>query len=98
MLLERAAAEAASILAAADELDARRAGLDALSLEVTNRQRVGGAARLPWPPQIREALTPELRGAPRLPSRFASPAGADLVRRWSEVAAALMSDPEAEIT
>jgi hypothetical protein len=98
VLLEVARDEAETILRAADELDARRAGLDALSIEVTNRQRsVGGASRLPWPPQIREALSPELRGAPRLPSKFATPEGAHQVRRWRTVASALLADPEAPL-
>jgi cysteinyl-tRNA synthetase len=49
LLLEVAQREAAAILRAADELDARRAALDALGVVVTQQQRAGGAARLAWP-------------------------------------------------
>ena len=97
MLLAEAERQASEILHAADELDARRAGLDALGMQITNMQRMGGAMRQPWPAQIREALTPELRGAPRMPSRFATPEGADQVRRWSAIAAALLVDAEAPL-
>jgi hypothetical protein len=97
VLLEVAQREADALLAAADELDQRRANLDSLGIEISNLQRVSGAPRTGWPPQIREALSPELRGPPRLPRRVAG-AGADMLQRWSEVAAALMSNPEAEIT
>jgi hypothetical protein len=91
------ARRAAPPSAAADELDARRAGLDALGLQVTQMQRTGSAARLPWPPEIRTALTPELRGPPRLPIRVATPAGTDMVAHWATIAAHLADDAEAEI-
>jgi hypothetical protein len=39
----------------------------------------------------------DARAAPRLPNRFATPAGDSMVRRWSEAAAALAADPEADI-
>jgi hypothetical protein len=97
VLLEIARHEAEAILHDADELDARRANLDALGFQITNLQRTGGTVRTAWPPEIRTALSPELRGAPRLPSRVASPAGSALVQRWAEVARALTNDPEAEI-
>jgi hypothetical protein len=35
-----------------------------LGLVVTQQQRVAGAPRQPWPPQIREALSPQLRAPP----------------------------------
>ena len=97
MLLERAAAEASEILVAADELDARRAGLDALGIVVTQQQRAGGAMRQPWPPAIRTALSPEMRAAARMPSRVTTPDGEGLVQRWREVAIRLASDPEAPL-
>jgi hypothetical protein len=40
-------------------------------------------------------LSPELRGPPRLPSRFATPTGDSQVQRWNKLAQALMVDPEA---
>jgi hypothetical protein len=92
VLLEAARRAAEAILRAADELDERRASLDALALQVTQMQRSGGAVRTAWPPEIRAALSPEMRGAPRLPSRFSTPAGDDQVRRWSEVAQALATE------
>jgi hypothetical protein len=96
MLLAEAERQAVEILAAVDALDVQRQTLDALGIEVTNLQRgVGGAVRQPWPAQIREALAPELRAPPRMPSQFATPEGADMARRWATVASALLADPEA---
>ena len=98
VLLEVAQRQAEAILAAADALDTRRAALDALGIVVTQQQRSGGAGRITaWPPEICMALSPELRGAPRMPSKFATPEGADMVRRWATAALALLVDPEADI-
>ena len=61
-----------TVIADHDALDRRRAALDALGIEVSTCSRQLGI--LPgsraWPPAIREALSPELRDPPRLPSRF----------------------------
>ena len=97
MLLVEAERQAVAILVAADELDARRAGLDALGMHVTALQRRQGAGRAPWPAQILTALQAELRAPPRLPSRVSTPEGAALVQRWNRIAQALAVDPEAEI-
>ena len=97
MLLNVAQAEAEAILRAADDLDSRRADLDALGVVITAQQRRTGAGRQPWPASIITALQPELRGSPRLPSKFATPAGAEMGRRWSAIAAALLVDAEAPL-
>jgi hypothetical protein len=97
MLLNVAQAEAEAILQAADDLDSRRADLDALGVVITAQQRRTGAGRQPWPASIITALQPELRGSPRLPSKFATPAGAEMGRRWSAIAAALLADPDAPL-
>lgn len=97
VLLVEAQRQADEILQAADSLDVKRANLDALGVTITAQQRRPGATRQPWPAAIHQALQPELRGAPRLPSRFAWPVGTALVRRWTEAAARLAQDPEATI-
>lgn len=97
MLLAEAERQAVQILAEVERLDDRRRALDGLSVEISNRQRTGGAARPAWPAQIREALSPQLRAPPRMPSQFSTPDGADLIRRWSAVASALLADPEAQV-
>ena len=97
MLLAEAERQAVQILAEVERLDDRRRALDSLAVEITNRQRREGAARPAWPAQIREALSPQLRGPPRMPSQFSTPDGADLIRRWSTIAAALLADPEAPL-
>jgi hypothetical protein len=97
VLLAEAERQAAQILAEVERLDDRRRALDGLSVEISNRQRTGGAARPAWPAQIREALSPQLRAPPRMPSQFSTPDGADLIRRWSAVASALLADPEAQV-
>jgi hypothetical protein len=79
------------------DLDSRRADLDALGVVITAQQRRTGAGRQPWPASIITALQPELRGSPRLPSKFATPAGAEMGRRWSAIAAALLADPDAPL-
>jgi hypothetical protein len=86
---------AAEILAEAERVDDHRRVLDGLAYEVTARQR-GSQARLAWAPQIREALSPQLRAPPRMPSLFATREGADLIRRWSELAQALLVDVDGE--
>lgn len=97
VLLAEAERQAVQILAEVERLDDRRRALDGLSVEISNRQRTGGAARPAWPAQIREALSPQLRAPPRMPSQFSTPDGADLIRRWSAVASALLADPEAQV-
>ena len=97
VLLAEAERQAVQILAEVERLDDRRRALDGLSVEISNRQRTGGAARPAWPAQIREALSPQLRAPPRMPSQFSTPDGADLIRRWSTIAAALLADPEAPL-
>jgi hypothetical protein len=96
LLLEVARREAEQIRADADALDRRRAGLDQLGIEVTNMQRQLGITpgSRPWLPVIGEALHPELRDAPRLPTRFAG-AAPEAQRRWSTAAKALLDDAEA---
>jgi hypothetical protein len=64
----------------ADRLDARRQDLDALAIAITSAQRLRGAGRIAWPQQIFAALQPELRAAPRLPSKVSTPAGAEQVQ------------------
>jgi hypothetical protein len=99
VLLAEAQRQAEAILVEADALDAKRASLDELAVSVTALQRRGGAMqRQGWPASIISALSPELRAQPRLPSRFSWPLGESLVQRWTEIAARLAQDPEAEIT
>ena len=98
VLLDIAQCEAEAIPSAADDLDARRVDLDALGLQITQMQRgANRAAWPPWPAEIRTALSPQLRGAPRMPSQFSTPAGDSQVRHWAAIAEALSIDPEAEI-
>ena len=97
VLLAEAERQAVAILAAVEALDDRRRALDSLAVEISNRQRVGGPSRLPWPAAIREALSPELRAPARMPSQFVTAEGAALIRQWSAAAAALLADPEADI-
>ena len=96
VLLAEAERQALQILQMVEELDDKRRALDSLAVEISNRQRVGGQGRA-WPGSIREALSPQLRAPPRMPSQTATPEGAALMRRWSETAAALLADPEAEV-
>jgi hypothetical protein len=93
LLLEVARTEAEAILMDADALDRRRAGLDALGIELTLLQRQLGP-RPPWPQVISTALHPELREPPRLPSRLAGTAP-EQSRHWAGVRQALLSDEEA---
>jgi hypothetical protein len=95
LLRELARNEADAILADADALDRRRAGLDALGIELTMLERQLGAARpAAWPQSISEALHPELRDPPRLPSRFAGTAP-EAAHHWAAVRKALLEDAEA---
>jgi hypothetical protein len=95
LLIEVARNEAEAILADVDALDRRRAALDQLGIEITNLQRqLGPAARAPWPQSIHEALNPELRAPPGLPSRHAG-AAPEAARHWADVRQALLDDAEA---
>jgi hypothetical protein len=98
MLLAEAARQAVEILQAVEELDDKRRALDALAVEVSNRQRRGDGRGHAWAPSIREALAPGLRAPARMPSQFATPEGAAMIERYSAIARALLADPEAEIT
>jgi hypothetical protein len=95
LLRELARNEADAILADADALDRRRAALDALGIELTMLERQLGAARpAAWPQSISEALHPELRDPPRLPSRHAGTAP-EQCRHWAAVRKALLEDAAA---
>jgi hypothetical protein len=92
LLRALARTEAEAILVDADALDRRRAGLDALGIELTQLERqLGLAPRAAWPQSINEALHPELRDPPRLPSRHAGTAP-EQSHRWSAVRQALIED------
>jgi hypothetical protein len=64
--MDEAERQAVEILREVEALDDKRRALDGLAVEVSNRQRIRGAARPAWPAQIREALSPPLQAPAKI--------------------------------